>query len=168
MALDLQITAADVKNMLRDQNFAAYDGFDADILRSVKRQTKRVTVLIRQQGYDPTEVEPDTEDEQGNVTAEGKHQELWWMCQEIVLLRCAAELEESISHARTALSGSRYGRAAQIAQEIIDMSESVSSDFDPKTHRGSWSYNDNEGEVLMGAEDGNGCSSTRWGNLRGL
>lgn len=168
MALDLQISADDVKNMLRDQNFAEYTGFDTDIEKSVKRNTKRVTVLIRQQGYDPNEVVPDTEVDDV-VTVEGKHQELWWMCQEIVLLRCAAELEEAISHTRTALSGSRYGRAGQIVQEIVDMAESVSKDFDSSKHRGSWNYDDNEGERITGAFTPEGVADClRWGNLRGF
>lgn len=168
MALDLLIAVDDVKNMLRDQNFAKYDGFDADILKSIKRNTHRVTVLIRQQGYDPDEVVADTEDEDGNVIEEGKHQELWWMCQEIVLLRASAELEESISHQRTALSGSRYGRAGQLVQEIVDMAESVSKDFDATKQRGSWSYDDLPEERIMGGQDAYGGSCPRWGNLRGL
>jgi len=167
MALDLQITADDIKGMLRDQAFAEYAGFDDDILAQIKMETRRVVVLIRQQGYDPDEVAPDTEVDDV-VTVEGKHQELWWMCKNIVRLRCAAELEESISHQRTALSGSRYGRAQQIVQEITDMAESVSKDFDVQKHRGSWSYDDVEGLRPMGAVDGNGCSAIRWGSLRGF
>lgn len=176
MALDLKISVDDVKNMLRDQAFANYDGFDADILRDIKRQTSRVTVLIRQQGYDPDEVAADLDgsgdpvlDGDGVVAVEGLHQELWWLCQEIVLLRCAANLEEAVSHTRTALSGGRIGRASNIVQEIIDMAESVSKEFDSSKQRGSWNYGNEEQVRGWGATDSEGYPlSPRWGEFRGL
>lgn len=150
MALDLQLTYADIEKRLR--SFTLDDVSD-DIDDMIEEETACLEPTVVRIGIEPEDV-TDTE-----------NRRLWLACRLVVILRVTAETMVGFSHEYGKAAERRERKADEIERRIIDMPEAFLDDFDPTKHMGAMAYAGiEEGLDVLGVERWLGID---WSCMRG-
>lgn len=137
--MDLGLTVTDVWRLLTNNGAEGDSNYDAIVSELILDHQAIVAAYVDQIGLESKSISPTATD---YVVGGPKHK-LFRLLRRIVILYCAADLQEALSHEESKLSKGRRERADSLLSNIRSIPEGILEDWDGDRQTGSWEYDSN-------------------------